>query len=58
MQPLTLFNTKRFLISLESEFNSLKIWHFLAIRKKSGPLSVTENGPKAKKAYPKTSLDF
>jgi hypothetical protein len=24
--------------------------------KKSGPFSVTENGPKAKKAYPKTSL--
>jgi hypothetical protein len=25
--------------------------------KKNGPSSVTENGPKAKKAYPKTSLD-
>ncbi len=24
---------------------------------KNGPSSVTENGPKAKKAYPKTSLD-
>ena len=25
--------------------------------KKSGPSSETENGPKTKKAYPKTSLD-
>jgi hypothetical protein len=29
----------------------------MVISKKSGPFSVKENGPKAKKAYPKTSLD-
>ena len=42
----------------------MKVFHFkhdqLANNypgKKSGPSSVTENGPKTKKAYPKTSLD-
>lgn len=32
-------------------------WQIIIRVKKSGPSSVTENGPKTKKAYPKTSLD-
>jgi len=41
-------------------FFSQKLEHFKlkkGDRQKNGPFSIGENGPKAKKAYPKTSLD-
>ena len=35
----------------------LQLEKSIEYKAKNGPSSVTENGPKAKKAYPKTSLD-